>query len=122
MGARLKHPPKVYSINWFRTNDEGKFIWPGFGDNIRVLKWVIDRVNGKVDARETPVGLVPHIKDLDLGGLDIPAKDLERLFDINTSEWIKEADATEEFLKKFAGRMPKAMWDELEKMRAKLQP
>ena len=121
MGARLTHPPKIYSINWFRTNDEGRFIWPGFGDNIRVLKWIIDRVNGKVGARETPVGLVPHVADIDLGGLDIPARDMEKLFAIDTTAWLKEADATEAFLKQFAGRMPKAMWEELARMREKLK-
>lgn len=121
MGKHLKNPPKIYSINWFRMNDDGKFIWPGFGDNIRVLKWVIDRVNGKCGAKETPVGLTPLIKDLDLAGLSIPAEDIERLFAINSSEWMTEADDTEKFLKKFDARMPKAMWDELKEMRSKLK-
>lgn len=120
MGRRMKNPPKIYSINWFRENDAGKCIWPGFGDNIRVLKWIIDRANNKVAACDTAVGLTPKIEDMDLGGLDIPANDMKKLFEIDIPGWHKEADATEEFLKKFDSHMPKAMWDELEKMRKKL--
>jgi len=121
MGKRLKSAPKIYSINWFRTDAKGKFIWPGFGDNIRVLKWVIDRVNNRVSARQTPVGMVPDVKDLDLVGLNIPTEDMEKLFEIDKPEWLKEADATEEFMKKFGSRMPGQMWDELKKMRSKLK-
>lgn len=121
IGKRLKNPPKIYSINWFRTGDDGKFLWPGFGDNIRVLKWIIDRVKNKVGARETPIGLVPHIKDMDLKGLRISPKDMDKLFEVDNAEWLKEVSATEEFLKKFESRMPKEMWDELDKMRSNLK-
>jgi len=86
-----------------------------------VLKWIIDRVDGKVGAKETSMGLVPHIKDVDLRGLSIPLADMEKLFEVKKEEWLKEADATEEFLKKFGSRMPKEMWDELEKMRSNLK-
>ena len=77
MGNRMTRPPKIFGVNWFRTDDRGKFIWPGFGDNMRVLKWVIDRVTGAVPARETPAGLVPRVEDFDMTGLDMPKDRLE---------------------------------------------
>ena len=120
MEKRLKAPPKVFSINWFRIDDKGNYIWPGFGDNIRVLKWIVDRVKNKVGAEATPIGLVPRIKDLDLKGLDIPKESLEKLFEVNREEWKKEARDIEEFFKKFGPRMPQELWDELGKMREKL--
>jgi len=120
MEKRFVYKPKIFSINWFRTDDKGRFLWPGFGDNVRVLKWVIDRVHGRVGAEETPVGLIPHLKDLDLTGLDIPEKDMKELFRIDRKGWMKEADDIGEFLKKFGDRMPKEMWDELNAMKAKL--
>jgi len=120
MGKRLADPPKIFSINWFRTDDRGKFIWPGFGDNIRVFKWIIDRVDNRVGAKETPVGLVPDMNDLDLSGLNIPKENLERLFEIKKDEWEREAADVEKFLKQFGPRMPREMWNELEKMRSKI--
>ena len=117
IGKQLTHPPKIFSINWFRTDDNGAFLWPGFGENIRVLKWIIDRVDNKVDAKETPIGLVPDLKDLDTHGLNIPQKNLEKLFEINSEEWRKESEDIEIFLKKFGDRMPKEIWQEFEKMK-----
>src|SRR5690606_14736574 len=98
VGKRLKHPPKIYSVNWFRTDDDGKYIWPGFGDNIRVIKWVLDRVNGRVDARETPMGLVPNIADLDLSGLKIAKEKMEMLFDVDRNGWQGELQDIDKFL------------------------
>ncbi|MFA6320532.1 MAG: phosphoenolpyruvate carboxykinase (GTP) [Candidatus Omnitrophota bacterium] len=120
IGKKLSNPPKVFSINWFRTDDKGKYIWPGFGDNMRVLKWMIDRINNKVEAKDTPLGFVPHIKDLDLTGLNIPKENLDKLFDIDVKGWKHEAEGIEEFFKKFGPRMPKEMWDELNIMKKKL--
>jgi len=120
IGKRLIYKPRIFSINWFRTDDKGRFLWPGFGDNVRVLKWVIDRVHSRVGAEETPIGLIPHLKDLDLTGLNIPEKDMKELFMIDRKGWMKEADDIAEFLKKFGDRMPKEMWDELNAMKAKL--
>jgi phosphoenolpyruvate carboxykinase (GTP) len=121
IGKKLSHPPKVFSVNWFLTDDDGKYIWPGFGENIRVLKWMIDRVNGRVGAKETAIGRVPYIKDLDLTGLNIPKDKLEKLFEVDPEAWRKESANIEEYLKNFGSRMPKEIWDEFNKMKAKLE-
>jgi phosphoenolpyruvate carboxykinase (GTP) len=106
VGKRLKHPPKIYSVNWFRTDDDGKFIWPGFGDNIRVIKWVLDRVNGRVDARETPIGLVPNVSDLDTSGLNIAKEKMEKLFDVDREGWHGELQDIDKFLGQFGDHLP----------------
>lgn len=120
MEKKLVYKPRIFSINWFRTDDKGRYLWPGFGQNIRVLKWVIDRVHSRVAAQETPIGLIPHIKDIDLKGLDISKEDMEELFRIDREGWKKEAQEIGEFFKKFGDRMPKEMWEELGAMKAKL--
>lgn len=106
VGKRLKHPPKIYSVNWFRTDENGKFIWPGFGDNIRVIKWILDRVNGRVGARETPIGLVPNVSDLDLSGLNIAKERMEKLFEIDRAGWRNELRDIDAFLAQFGDHMP----------------
>ncbi|HQI26526.1 MAG TPA: phosphoenolpyruvate carboxykinase domain-containing protein, partial [Sedimentisphaerales bacterium] len=106
VGKRLKHPPKIYSVNWFRTDENGKFIWPGFGDNIRVIKWILDRVNGRVGARETPIGLVPNVSDLDLSGLNIAKERMEKLFEIDRAGWRNELRDIDAFLAQFGNHMP----------------
>ncbi len=106
VGHRMSRPPKIFSVNWFRTDERGKFLWPGFGDNIRVLKWVIDRVKGAVTARETPAGLVPRVGDLDMTGLDMPKDQLEKLFEVDMKDWKSEADEVRSFLKPYRGRLP----------------
>jgi phosphoenolpyruvate carboxykinase (GTP) len=116
MGNRMSRPPRIFSINWFRTDDRGKFIWPGFGDNMRVLKWVIDRVNGAVPARETPAGLVPRVEDLDMTGLDLPKDKLEKLFEVKIKEWKSEVDGIEDFIKPYKGRLPAEIREQFEKL------
>ncbi len=116
VGKKLTNPPKVFSVNWFRVDEEGKFIWPGFGDNIRVLKWIIDRVNNKVDAKETPIGLVPHLKDLNLDGLHIPQENMEKLFEVNSAEWKAEMKEVGDFMQQFGTHTPREMWDEHKKI------
>jgi len=106
VGKRLKHPPKIYSVNWFRTDDDGKFIWPGFGDNIRVIKWVLDRASGRVGARETPMGLVPNVADLDLSGLKIAKEKMEKLFDVDREGWHAELQDIDKFLGQFGDHLP----------------
>ena len=116
VGKKLKNPPKIFSVNWFRTDENGKFIWPGFGDNMRVLKWVLDRVNNKAEAVKTPIGLVPHLKDLNLDGLNIPKEKIEKLFNVNLADWKDELKDIDTFLKQFGSHMPKEIWDEYKKL------
>ena len=106
IGKRLKNPPKIYSVNWFRTDEDGKFIWPGFGENIRVIKWILDRANGRVGARETPLGLVPNVSDLDLSGLSIAKERMEKLFEIDRDGWKAELQEIDAFLSQFGSHLP----------------
>ncbi|MFZ5801632.1 MAG: phosphoenolpyruvate carboxykinase (GTP) [Candidatus Omnitrophota bacterium] len=120
VGKKLTHPPKIFSVNWFRVNEDGKFIWPGFGDNIRVLKWIIERTRDQVEARETPLGRIPHLKDLNLEGLHIPPKDLEKLFEIHPEAWQAEVEDTEKFFSQFGDRLPQGLRQELSALTAKV--
>jgi phosphoenolpyruvate carboxykinase (GTP) len=120
IGKKLKHPPKIFSVNWFRTDEAGKFMWPGFGDNIRVIKWIIDRVQGKVAAKETALGLLPDLKDLDLSGLNIPRETLGKLFSVDPSEWTNELQEIEKYLSRFGSRTPEAIWQEYRTLAEKL--
>ncbi|MCX5680805.1 MAG: phosphoenolpyruvate carboxykinase domain-containing protein, partial [Candidatus Omnitrophica bacterium] len=116
IGTRLKHPPKIFGVNWFRTNDKGEYLWPGFGENIRVLKWIIDRVNNRIGAKETPIGFVPELKSFDTTGLHTPAEKLQELFAVKTGEWQEEAKDIEKFFAQFGSRLPKAMAEECAKL------
>ena len=109
VGAGLAQPPKVFFVNWFKKDKDGKFIWPGFRDNSRVIKWMVDRIKGKVGAKKTPVGLLPHLADFDLKGLSLPQGTIEKLFEVNKTEWEKEAAEIEAFYAQFGDRLPKAL-------------
>jgi phosphoenolpyruvate carboxykinase (GTP) len=116
MGNRMSRPPRIFGVNWFRVDDRGKFIWPGFGDNMRVLRWIIDRVTGAVQARETPAGLVPRIEDFDMTGLDLPKDALEKLFEVKIRDWKSEVDGIRDFLKPYKGRLPAEIREQYEKL------
>ena len=118
MGKKLKDPPKIFFVNWFRQDENGKYMWPGFGDNIRVLKWMIDRVNKKVGGRTTPIGTIPNLEDLDMRGLDIPKEIMEKLFGTDMSCWKEELQGVREFLSQFEAHMPKEIWEELKNLEA----
>ena len=118
MGKKISNPPQIFNVNWFRLDDEGHFMWPGFGDNMRVLNWIIDRCEGKVDAVETPIGFVPNKEDLDLEGLDIDDAALTELLSIDKDVWKDEVKQQREFFAQFGDRLPKEIvnsMDELEK-------
>lgn len=121
MGRLLSHPPRIYSVNWFRIDENGQYIWPGFGENARVLKWIADRVNNRVGARETPLGLIPDIKDLALHGLNTPQKKLEKLFEVNRKDWQRELEEIKKFLSQFGRHIPYEIWQEYERMAAGLK-
>ncbi len=116
VGNRLTRPPKIFSVNWFRTDAKGKFLWPGFGDNMRVLKWIVDRATGAAGARETPAGLVPKAEDLDLTGLDVPKEKLAPLFDVKIGDWKDEVDQIRDSLKPYKGRLPAEIREQFEKL------
>jgi phosphoenolpyruvate carboxykinase (GTP) len=118
---KLTNPPKIFTVNWFRTDEDGEYLWPGFGENIRVLKWIIDRVNNRVGAKETPIGLVPNSEDIDLSGLDITKDSFEKLFEIDPAEWRAELQDVKEFLDQFGERVPSEIWQEYETLTRKLQ-
>ncbi len=117
MGKKIKNPPRIYSANWFRTDENGKFLWPGFGDNIRVLKWILDRENNRVKANETPIGLVPDYKDMDLSGLDYTEEKWKKLYEIKPDEWKQETQEIEKYFGQFGNRMPAEISSELKKLK-----
>ncbi len=120
-GALMRNPPKIFGVNWFRVDENGKFVWPGFGDNMRVLKWIIDRVDGRVGARETPVGLVPRLDDFNMEGLPIPRSKMERLFEIKPPEWKGEVGEIKKFFNGFGRTVPFELRTNLEKMERALK-
>jgi len=120
IGKKIKQSPKIFSVNWYRKDEEGKYVWPGFGENIRVLKWIINRINNTVPAKETPIGFLPHEGDIDLSGLNIEKNKLEKLFEIEPERWKSEIDAIESFFKNYGEKIPKDLWDELKALAKRL--
>jgi len=112
--------PRIYYANWFRKNPDGKWLWPGFGENSRVLKWMCDRVDGKVGARETPIGLVPEEDGLDLTGLDIPKEDLAELLRVDPEAWRGELPDIEKHFASFGSHLPSRLQKQLEQLRKRL--
>ena len=112
--------PKIFNVNWFRLDDEGNFLWPGFGDNFRVLEWIIDRCEGKKDAVETAIGYVPKPEDINIEGLDIDRKTLGEILSVDNAKWMKEAQGIEEFYKKFGSKLPQELADQLEALKQRL--
>ena len=109
MQKRVPYPPKIFMVNWFRKNKDGKFLWPGFGDNMRVLKWILDRAHGKVGAQETLFGWVPKQGHIDLSGLDIPADVVDEATHIDDGEWKAELEDQKKFFEQFGDRMPRTL-------------
>lgn len=120
VGKKLKDPPKIYTVNWFRTDENGKFIWPGFGENIRVLRWIVDRAQNKVGAQDTPLGRVPHLKDLNTDGLNLPKEKIEKLFEVDKSGWKMELADINKFFTQFGNRLPEALWAQYKKLEQSL--
>jgi len=120
MGRRVAKPPAIFRVNWFRQGADGKFLWPGFGENLRILDWAIKRVHGDVDARETPIGCVPYAKDLDTSGIGVPDAVLDELLSVDRDGWRKALPEQEEFLRRFGDRMPRAIWEQQEALAKRL--
>lgn len=121
MGRLLgENAPKIFSVNWFRTDENGKFIWPGFGDNIRVLEWILNRCENNADAKETPIGYIPYAKDINLEETSVSEKSLEKLLEIDINLWKKESDNIEEFYKIFKEHLPSELSSELINLKNRL--
>lgn len=120
MGKKIKVQPKIFNVNWFRTDSEGHFIWPGFGDNMRVLDWILKRCEETVDADETAIGYVPKPEDINLEGCSVDKETLKGLLNVDTETWKKEAEGIKEFYKKFGDRLPKELEEELEALESRL--
>jgi phosphoenolpyruvate carboxykinase (GTP) len=109
VGARLTDPPKIFFVNWFKKDDRGKFIWPGFRDNFRVIKWMLDRIKGTVSAKSTAIGLMPHYEDLDLTGLEFVNGTLDTLFEVKADQWKREIEGIKTFYGQFGARLPEEL-------------
>lgn len=124
MGKKVEHLPKVFNVNWFRLDEEGNFIWPGFGDNLRVLEWILRRCDGAADpceSCETPIGLVPEVDDLYLKDADVTEEAVKGILEVDKELWKKEAAEIEEYYKQFGDRLPEELTEELEKLKANLE-
>lgn len=121
MGKLIKNPPKVFNVNWFRLDEDGKFMWPGFGDNMRVLEWIVERAFDESGGQDTPIGTVPHESDLNLEGLDLDPKTVSALLSVDRNAWIREAKGIREYYAKFGDKMPEALVSELDALETRLK-
>ena len=121
MGKKLgDKAPKIFNVNWFRTDDEGNFVWPGFGDNMRVLNWIVDRCEGRADAQETAIGYIPRPEDIDLTDLDMDIETLKSILKVDKDVWEKEVEEIEEHYKKFGDKLPEELKNQLATLKANL--
>ena len=121
MGTTIPHAPKIFHVNWFRTDDEGNFIWPGFGDNMRVLDWILARCEGKVEATLTPIGYTPKAEDINIEGLeDISLDTIKELLSVDVDSWLEDVANIKEFYAQVGDRVPETLYDELAALEARL--
>jgi phosphoenolpyruvate carboxykinase (GTP) len=120
MDSKLKNPPRIFHVNWFRRDASGKFLWPGYGENVRVLKWMLDRIQGRARATETPIGYVPEPSSLTLDGLSISRETLDELLRVDAGDWMREDEAVGKFFDKFGDRLPPALCQEQKSLAARL--
>jgi phosphoenolpyruvate carboxykinase (GTP) len=113
--------PKIFHVNWFRKDEQGKFMWPGFGDNMRVLKWVIERCNGQSEAVKTPVGYVPKTGDIDVSGLDLDPEVVAALLDIDAETWRGEIEEIDKYFATYGDRLPQAIRGQIERIRNEIK-
>jgi len=121
MGKKIPKPPKIFNVNWFRKGSDGKFLWPGYGENVRVLKWILERVEGRGAAEETPIGYVPAKNGLTLDGMKISNEALDELLRVNPADWETEMEDSKQFLAEFGGRLPREIREEQEKLARRFQ-
>jgi phosphoenolpyruvate carboxykinase (GTP) len=119
-GADPAKLPRIYLVNWFRKDRKGRFVWPGFGENSRVLKWVVERLEGRAAARKTPIGSLPTPESLDAGGLKLGAEDLKLLLSVDPAAWQRETELIEADFAMFGDRLPEQLAEELAKLKERL--
>ena len=119
MGKKIPNPPKIFNVNWFRVDEEGHFIWPGFGDNLRVLLWILARCNNEVDAVESPIGYLPKPEDIDLEGTEITQDVLKGLLSIDKEAWTQEVEDQKTHLERFE-KLPKELWEQYNALAARI--
>lgn len=123
IGKKLKNPPKIFNVNWFKTGADGKFLWPGFGENLRVLNWILGRCNGNSNATalKTEIGFVPESNAINVDGLNLPENALNELLKVDKASWIDEIKGQEEFFKKFGEKLPKELIQELNELKERFE-
>jgi len=112
VGRNLSRPPKIFHVNWFRRNEQGDFLWPGFGQNVRVLKWILERVRDGGQAVDTPIGWIPTPDGIEREGLDLPTSTLEELLHIDRADWQQEVASQRKFFEQFGARLPHEIQEE----------
>ena len=120
MGVRMRWQPKIFHVNWFRQDEKGNFMWPGYGENLRILEWILMRCRGDVDGVKTAIGFVPNREDIDMTGLELPTGTFEKLFTIDPAAWQEEMNGVTEFFKKFGDRLPLELWAQHEALARRL--
>jgi phosphoenolpyruvate carboxykinase (GTP) len=121
MGKRMAKAPKIFHVNWFRTDEQGEFLWPGFRENLRVLEWILDRCDNKVAAGvKTPVGYIPRPSDIDMTGLELSRGSMDKLLTINKNDWVEELKGIKDFFRKFGRDLPPELWQEYEELKKRL--
>ncbi|MEA3305700.1 MAG: phosphoenolpyruvate carboxykinase (GTP) [Candidatus Omnitrophota bacterium] len=121
MGKKMEKPARVFHVNWFRVDKKGKFMWPGYSENLRIIEWILDRCNDKIPAKKTPIGYIPRIDDIDITGLKLSKDTLNKLLHIDIKEWRKEEKDIEQFFKKFGRKLPKELKSELTAFKRRLK-
>ena len=121
MGKKVTKPPKIFHVNWFRKGEDGKFLWPGYGENVRVLKWMLERIEGRAKASETPIGLVPSEGSLTLDGLQVSSDTMRQLLNVDSQAWAEEQEGIGKFFDKFGKRLPEELAREHDKLGQRLQ-
>jgi phosphoenolpyruvate carboxykinase (GTP) len=117
---RASNPPKVFNVNWFKKDEDGHFIWPGYGDNLRALDWIVRRCRGQVDAQETPIGYIPNASDLNLEGLGMSATAVDALFEISRDAWMEELEGMQKFFDQFGYDLPAEFIEQQQSLKTRL--
>ena len=121
IGKRMRKPAKIFHVNWFRTDENGNVLWPGFGENLRVLEWILDRCNNKVEGVKTPIGYIPRPSDIDMTGLQLSAGALEKLLEIHKEDWLEELKGIKKFFRQFKKDLPVELWQEFDAVSNRLR-